>query len=195
MPSAYPIIVMRCIYSGRNELEEKYKQSELDVTVLKDHLALRGDLTKHAQSLCHDLRSRIRDMEQELRHERLDRKDVCTDLTHQYKTMQTDMTMKVKRIGEEVTLLREQLVHCQEKLSAERKEREQMQQEKDATIAELQNKLDNMEIDYEKILHDTLDSLTSNLAKARLQWEKESMSSHQQYKELLFDFGLNSMDI
>ncbi|XP_019903369.1 coiled-coil domain-containing protein 153 isoform X3 [Esox lucius] len=149
---------------GRNELEEKYKQSELDVTVLKDHLALRGDLTKHAQSLCHDLRSRIRDMEQELRHERLDRKDVCT-------------------------------VHCQEKLSAERKEREQMQQEKDATIAELQNKLDNMEIDYEKILHDTLDSLTSNLAKARLQWEKESMSSHQQYKELLFDFGLNSMDI
>ena len=42
---------------------------------------------------------------------------------------------------------------CQEELSKEKREREQMEQEKDATIAELQHKLDNMETDYEKILH------------------------------------------
>ena len=42
---------------------------------------------------------------------------------------------------------------CQEELGKEKGEREQMEQEKDATIAELQHKLDNMETDYEKILH------------------------------------------
>ncbi|XP_038817810.1 coiled-coil domain-containing protein 153 [Salvelinus namaycush] len=180
---------------GGNELAEKYRRSALDVTVLRDHLALRGDVALQAQSISHDLRSRMRDMEQELHHERLDRKDVSADLTRQYKTMQTDMTVKVKKLGDEAILLREQLAQCQEELRAERKAHEQLQQEKDTTIADLQNKLDNMETDYEKILHDTLDSLTSQLAEARLRWEHESTVVHQEYKELLSDFGLNSLDI
>ncbi|XP_036821065.1 coiled-coil domain-containing protein 153 isoform X2 [Oncorhynchus mykiss] len=149
---------------GGIELEEKYRRSALDVTVLRDHLALRGDVAQQAQSISHDLRSRMRDMEQELHHERLDRKDVNA-------------------------------AQCQEELRAERKAHEQLQQEKDTTIADLQNKLDNMETNYEKILHDTLDSLTSQLAEARLRWEQESTVVHQEYKELLSDFGLNSLDI
>ncbi|XP_070987930.1 dynein regulatory complex protein 12 [Oncorhynchus clarkii lewisi] len=180
---------------GGIELEEKYRRSALDVTVLRDHLALRGDVAQQAQSISHDLRSRMRDMEQELHHERLDRKDVNADLTRQHKTMQTDMTVKVKRLGGEAILLREQLAQCQEELRAERKAHEQLQQEKDTTIADLQNKLDDMETNYEKILHDTLDSLTSQLAEARLRWEQESTVVHQEYKELLSDFGLNSLDV
>ncbi|XP_064838771.1 coiled-coil domain-containing protein 153 isoform X2 [Oncorhynchus masou masou] len=180
---------------GGSELEEKYRRSALDVTVLRDHLALRGDVAQQAQSISHELRSRMRDMEQELHHERLDRKDVNADLTRQHKTMQTDMTVKVKRLGGEAILLREQLAQCQEELRAERKAHEQLQQEKDTTIADLQNKLDDMETNYEKILHDTLDSLTSQLAEARLRWEHESTVVHQEYKELLSDFGLNSLDI
>lgn len=45
------------------------------------------------------------------------------------------------------------LVLCQEGLRKEKREREQVEQEKDATIADLQHKLDNMETEYEKILH------------------------------------------
>ncbi len=45
------------------------------------------------------------------------------------------------------------LVLCEEGLRKEKREREQVEQEKDATIADLQHKLDNMETDYEKILH------------------------------------------
>lgn len=48
-----------------------------------DTTALRGDVAQQAQSISHDLRSRMRDMEQELHHERLDRKDVSADLTRQ----------------------------------------------------------------------------------------------------------------
>lgn len=44
-------------------------------------------------------------------------------------------------------------VLCQEELRKEKREREQVEQEKDATIADLQHKLENMETDYEKILH------------------------------------------
>ncbi|XP_042150933.1 coiled-coil domain-containing protein 153 isoform X2 [Oncorhynchus tshawytscha] len=149
---------------GGSELEEKYRRSALDVTVLRDHLALRGDVAQQAQSISHDLRSRMRDMEQELHHERLDRKDVNADLTRQHKTMQTDMTVKVKRLGGEAILLREQLAQCQEELRAERKAHEQLQQEKDTTIADLQNKLDDMETNYEKILHENDSQWDSQLA-------------------------------
>lgn len=45
------------------------------------------------------------------------------------------------------------LVLCQEDLRREKRERERVQQEKDATVNDLQHKLDNMETDYEKILH------------------------------------------
>lgn len=45
------------------------------------------------------------------------------------------------------------LVLRQEELTREKREREQVEQEKDAAIADLQHKLDNMETDYEKILH------------------------------------------
>lgn len=45
------------------------------------------------------------------------------------------------------------LVLCQEELKKEKRIHEQAEQEKDATIADLQHKLDNMEKDYEKILH------------------------------------------
>lgn len=42
---------------------------------------------------------------------------------------------------------------CQEELRKEKREREEMEQDKDAKIADLQHRLDNMETHYEKILH------------------------------------------
>lgn len=42
---------------------------------------------------------------------------------------------------------------CQEELSRERRERGLMEEEKESALADLQHKLDNMETDYEKILH------------------------------------------
>ncbi|XP_053277971.1 coiled-coil domain-containing protein 153 isoform X2 [Pleuronectes platessa] len=84
---------------------------------------------------------------------------------------------------------------CQEELRKEKREREQMEQEKDATIAQLQHKLDNMETDYEKILHDTLDSLTSQLSAARQRQEDTGTTFHQNYQGLLSEFGLNALDI
>lgn len=45
------------------------------------------------------------------------------------------------------------LALCQEELRKERREREQMEQEKDTAMNDLQHKMDNMETDYEKILH------------------------------------------
>ncbi|XP_071756828.1 dynein regulatory complex protein 12 [Centroberyx gerrardi] len=180
---------------SENDLEAKYRRSILDIAVLQDHLALRYDSAMKAQSDSTDLRRRMRDMEQRLQHERQGHRDFNSDFSRQYKTMQAELTTKVKRLEEQVSTLTEQLVLCQEELRTEKREREQVEQDKDAATTDLQHKLDNMETDYEKILHDTLDSLTSQLSAARQGWEDKSTAIHQEYKELLADFGLNALDI
>ncbi|XP_044059295.1 coiled-coil domain-containing protein 153 [Siniperca chuatsi] len=180
---------------SENDLEVKYKRSILDIAILQDHIALQCESVIKVQSDRTDLRRRMRDMEQKLQRERQDHRDINSDLSRQYKTMQQEVTNKVKRLEKEVSQLSEELVLCQEELRKEKREHEQVEQEKDATIADLQHKLDNMETDYKKILHETLDSLTSQLSVTRQGWENKSTTLHQNYKELLSEFGLNALDI
>ncbi|KAL7399965.1 hypothetical protein ABVT39_004451 [Epinephelus coioides] len=181
--------------NSENDLEAKYRRSILDVAILQDHIAFQCESVKKVQSDRADLRRRVRDTEQKLQCERQDHRDVNSDLSRQYKTMQTELGSKVKRLEEEVGQLKEELVLCQDELRKEKREREQVEREKDTTIADLQHKLDNMERDYEKILHETLDSLTSQLSVARQRWEDKSTTLHQNYKELLSEFGLNAQHI
>ncbi|XP_029922537.1 dynein regulatory complex protein 12 [Myripristis murdjan] len=180
---------------SENDLEAKYRRSILDIAVLQDHLALRCDSLVKARSDSIDLRGRMRAMELKLQHERQDNRDVNSVLSRQYMTMQAELTSKVKRLEEEVSRLREQLGLCQEELRTEKRQREVVEREKDATIADLRHKLDGMETDCERILHDTLDSLTSQLSVARQGWEDKSTDIHQKYKDLLSGFGLNALDI
>uniref|UniRef100_A0A8C4SKG4 Dynein regulatory complex protein 12 n=1 Tax=Erpetoichthys calabaricus TaxID=27687 RepID=A0A8C4SKG4_ERPCA len=178
-----------------NSLEEKYRRSTLDVEVLKDHLALRRDIARQAQACSHELKTRLSSLEQTLGEERDDKKAISADLTRQYKTMQTEMGVKVHQLEIEVSRLRQQLAACQESLQNEQQERERITQEKDATIAELQGKIDNMETEYEKILHDSLDNLLSRLADTKMNWVKVSTALHLEYKHKLAGFGLNPLDI
>ncbi|XP_047449199.1 coiled-coil domain-containing protein 153 [Mugil cephalus] len=181
-------------FAGENVLEEKYRRSVLDVAVLQDHIALQSESVRKVQSDRIDLRRRMRDMEQKLQHERENHRDVNSDFSRQYKTMKTELTDKVKRLEQEVSQLREDLALCQEELSKEKREREKVQQEKDGIIADLQHKLDGMETEYEKVLHETLDGLTAQLHAARRGREEKSAGLHRNYKEVLSEFGLNALD-
>ncbi|XP_022609516.1 coiled-coil domain-containing protein 153 isoform X1 [Seriola dumerili] len=180
---------------SENDLETKYRRSMLDIAILQDRIALQCESVRKIQSDRIDLSTRMRDMEQKLQHERQDHRDVNSALSRQFKTMQTELTNKVKRLEKEVSQLNEELALCQEELRKEKREREKMERDKDATIADLLHKLDNMEMHYEKVLHDTLDSLSSQLSVARQKWEDNSTALHQNYKGLLSEFGLNAVDI
>ncbi|XP_071353173.1 dynein regulatory complex protein 12 isoform X2 [Trachinotus anak] len=186
---------LTCLTKSDNDLETKYRRSVLDVAVLQDRIALQCESVIKVQSDRIDLRTRMRDMEQKLQQERQDHRDINSALSCQYKTMQTELTNKVKRLEKEVNQLNGELALCQEELRKEKREREKMEQDKDATIADLLHKLDNMETQYENVLHDTLDSLSSQLSVARQRWEDKSTALHQNYKGLLSEFGLNALDI
>ncbi|TNN67737.1 Coiled-coil domain-containing protein 153 [Liparis tanakae] len=117
------------------------------------------------------------------------------DLSRRYNAMQTEMTSEVQRMEKEVSQLSEKLVMCQQELSKETRAREQVEREKDSVIADLRHQLELMETDYEKILHENLDSLSSQLSAAQRGWEDESTAAHPKYEALLSEFGLNARNI
>ncbi|XP_072342467.1 dynein regulatory complex protein 12 isoform X2 [Scyliorhinus torazame] len=84
---------------------------------------------------------------------------------------------------------------CQQQLARTQEEKLQIIKEKDSTIKELQSKIDNMETEYEAIVHDSLDMLLNKLETSRLQWEKAATSFHLEQKQKLLEFGLNPLEI
>ncbi|XP_072247836.1 dynein regulatory complex protein 12 [Leuresthes tenuis] len=180
---------------SENDLEERYRRSILDIAILQDHIVLQCETIRKIQSDRTNLRRNVRDIEQKLQCERQDHWDVSSDLSRQYKSMQTELTKKVARLEKETSQLKEELLLCQEELNKEKRERVQVEQEKDAVIADLQHKLDSLETDYERVLHETLDGLTAQLATVRQGWENKSPTFNQSEKELLSEFGINAQDI
>nr|XP_009668540.1 PREDICTED: coiled-coil domain-containing protein 153 [Struthio camelus australis] len=67
--------------------------------------------------------------------------------------------------------------------------------EKDVTITQLQSRLDTMEMEYEKILHGSLDLVLAKLAGASQYWEEMGTSISLENKERLQEFGLNPLEI
>ncbi|XP_078055345.1 dynein regulatory complex protein 12 [Mustelus asterias] len=116
-------------------------------------------------------------------------------MTRQYKTMRSDMDLRVHQLEIEVSRLQQELKSCQQQLARTQEEKLQIIKEKDSTIKELQSKIDNMETEYEVILHDSLDMLLNKLETARLQWEKTATSFHLEQKQKLLEFGLNPLEI
>ncbi|XP_022530943.2 coiled-coil domain-containing protein 153 [Astyanax mexicanus] len=174
-----------------DEVAQSYRRSLLEVAVLKDRLALKTDVAQQAISARDDLQYQIRDLKQTLSQEKLGMKDITTDLNRQYKTLQTNLEAKVEYLETRVSELQQQLDQCQGDLKTEREQREQTEEGKDAQITDLQSKLDNMETEYEKILHGCLDSLLSHLAEARRNWEDVSSDIHQEFKDMLIELRLN----
>ncbi|XP_078282855.1 dynein regulatory complex protein 12 isoform X2 [Rhinoraja longicauda] len=84
---------------------------------------------------------------------------------------------------------------CQQQLAKTQEEKAQIISEKDSTIKELQLKIDNMETEYEAILHDSLDLLLNKMEKAGQQWEKAATNLHSEHKQKLLEFGLNPLEI
>lgn len=176
-------------------LESKYQRSCLDVAILQDYVATQSESVIRVQSDRSDLRRRVRDVEQRLQHERQDHRDISSDLSRQYKTMQTELSNKVKSLEKEVSTLKEELAQCQEELKKEKRQLELVTHEKDTIIDDLQHKQKHMEAEFEKILHETLDDLTSQLTVARHEWDKKGAALHQSYKEILKEFSLDTLDI
>jgi len=176
-------------------IEDKYKQTLNEIEALKDHLSTRKQLARRAEAHSEEWRSKMTVAQEELEQQRTDQRDVTSDMTRQYKTMQTEMGVRVHHLEADLAKTKTQLAKTEQDLKATRQEKERLTEEKDQTIAELEEKIRNMEFAYENMLHEALDNLVLKLDAAKKRWEAEATHIHYIEKAKLLEFGLNPLEI
>ncbi|XP_053126136.1 coiled-coil domain-containing protein 153 isoform X1 [Hemicordylus capensis] len=175
--------------------EEKYQKTVLEVDTLKQHLVLRRDVARQAMADSEGLKQKLADLEKALEAAQGDKKDIYEEMIRQYQQLQRQTDTRIQRLEAEKENLQEQLAACREDVRQSQADKAQMLEEKETAIAEMQCKIDDMETEYEKILHGSLDCVLAKLQSAKLSWEKEATSIHLEYKDRLKEFGLNPLEI
>lgn len=175
--------------------EDKYKKTVREIEILKEHLAHRNEIARRSQAQASDWRERVQEMQDNLDKQKLEQKDVSAELTRQYKTMHTDMDIRMRELNTEVEHLRQQVSNARQELATAKREKEEMEKEKNEKIRMLEKRIDEMEISYEGVLTEALDSLIGKIDQAKDKWEQEGIKIQEQTKTTLLEFGLNPLDI
>ncbi|XP_028401693.1 coiled-coil domain-containing protein 153-like [Dendronephthya gigantea] len=166
-------------------VEDKYKRTMEEIESLKVELATRTEHARRSREMSARMEERMHEAEADVKQEQEDKRDISTDLTRQYKMMQSELGLKIHILEQTVTTLQSQLASTEAELHEARKERDNIREEKDAIITELQFKIDTMESAYETLLHDTLDKMGDKVEEAKKKWFSESREIQETNKQLL----------
>lgn len=177
------------------ELEDKYQRTMNEIEALKDHLAIRKEYTRRSQSVSFQVHERMTKAEQLLQEHVEDQKAINADMTRQYKTMQTEMGLKMHLLETELIRTQRHSDEAKEKLKKTQEERDHTVRQKDEEIDELKHKVNNMEKAYEGLLREALDNLELKMGEARKKWETSATVIHAQAKQILLELGLNPLYI
>ncbi|NXL31986.1 CC153 protein, partial [Glaucidium brasilianum] len=141
------------------------------------------------------LKRRLWDLEKALEQAQENKRDICEEMARQYQELQKQTAAHSQRLEAKVKSLQEQL-------AARLWENQQTQEtaswalaERDRTITQLQGRLDATEMEYEKILHGSLDLVLAKMAEASQRWEELGTTIAMEHKERLQEFGLNPPEI
>jgi len=116
-------------------------------------------------------------------------------MTRQYKTMQTEMGLRIHQLETELGRTRTQLSATEAELKKSYEDRKKMLEERENEIVDLKLKIDSMEQAYENVLREALDTLMHKLDLAKDHWETQSAMIQTKNKQTLLEFGLNPLDI
>ncbi|KAK2179997.1 hypothetical protein NP493_463g02050 [Ridgeia piscesae] len=162
--------------------------------MLKEHLAVRKELTRRTQAASEDWRERMEDAEKTLDDQKSTHVSVNADISRQYKTMQHEMGLRNTLLDMDVQKLTGNLAITQDELQTTQRSMKKMCEEKDDEISILRLKIDSMGTQYETVLMDNLDRLVDKMDTMRSQWEETTLNIHDYNKERLLEFGFNPLE-
>jgi hypothetical protein len=182
---------------GNGELtdEDRLKLKNHEIDSLKDNLALRRDLTRRSKAMLDEVKEKLDDTYQQIDEIESTHKASSAYLTHQYKTMQTEMQVKERQIELECAITQRKLNETQTKLEHEIAEKLRIKREKEEKIEELEQNISQIRIMYDSIITSTFDTFIENLNEKKSTWEDTSIQVQTKNKILLAELGLKIHDI
>ncbi|NXT50896.1 CC153 protein, partial [Pluvianellus socialis] len=152
-------------------------------------------MTWQAKADNEGLEQRLWDLEKALEQAQEDKRDIHKEMTRQYQELQKQTAANSQRLEAKVKSLQEQIATRLQESQQIQDTATQALAEKDKTIAQLQGKLNAMEMEYEKILHGSLDLMLAKMAEASQHWEDVRTTIAVEHKERLQEFGLSPLEI
>lgn len=175
--------------------EDKLKLKTHEVESLKDNLAFRKDFARKSNAIYEEMKVKLEETNNQIGEMEKIHTASSAYLTHQYKTMQNEMAIKMHQLETELIATRKQLEATENHLQNEIQEKKRIVVEKDEKISELEQKINNIQITYDSVIHLTLDSFNQNIDRKKLEWENSSVQLQTKNKILLAELGLKIHDI
>eukprot|EP00033_Pygsuia_biforma_P002383 GCRY01002637.1.p1 GENE.GCRY01002637.1~~GCRY01002637.1.p1 ORF type:complete len:195 (-),score=40.69 GCRY01002637.1:511-1095(-) len=174
------------------ELEEKLKRATVKIDALERELVLRSEQTSRAIASRNELREKVNDFHSDFQREKIDRSDLVSDMTRQYKAMQEELINRINVLETAKSELTENLELAQLALDETKKEKDRIIATKDKIIAEQKQKMEEMALEFGDMLKETLDKMSERIEVSSAMWEADSGIEN---KERLQEFGLGHLNI
>eukprot|EP00055_Hartaetosiga_balthica_P000375 m.136364 g.136364 ORF g.136364 m.136364 type:complete len:202 (-) comp10638_c0_seq1:225-830(-) len=171
--------------------DDKVKQAQRQMELLRTSLAEARDETRRTSSKMMTVSGDLQMKTVALSTQEESTRDITSDLTRQYKLMQSQLMSKILDLQEVNRVLQDRLEVTQRSLQDTRIQAEKTLREKEDMIAQLTQRIQSMESAYESVLNEALDAMASKVETARDKWEVESYVVQQRNKDVLMEFGLS----
>lgn len=168
------------------ELDEatKTKLFMLTCQSLQVQLAERSEEASRALAQKRELQGRVEQMSKDLDEERERTFEITQDMTRQYKGMQEELLSRINKLEETVQELNDQLSESDVRMERLMKDKSSIIQMKDAEIAELRAKMDDMAEEFGEMLRETLEKMRERIEITSGNFDAPDLPIQQKMEEL-----------
>merc|ERR1712188_98457 len=147
------------------ELTEKEQAdiAKMRVEFLERELMLKKEEAVEAIHAKNGLRERVKEYHDEFEREKMRTLDITADMTRQYKAMHELFIMEINQLENQILGLHDQLKLSEMKLERNKADAKTQLDEKEKTINEQHNKMEQMAAEFGSMLEETLKKMTSRI--------------------------------
>eukprot|EP00294_Goniomonas_avonlea_P000008 CAMPEP_0114557548 /NCGR_PEP_ID=MMETSP0114-20121206/9890_1 /TAXON_ID=31324 /ORGANISM="Goniomonas sp, Strain m" /LENGTH=203 /DNA_ID=CAMNT_0001742845 /DNA_START=34 /DNA_END=645 /DNA_ORIENTATION=+ len=153
--------------------EELLAKAKLRIEALERELVARAEAMNRAVAAQNELRQRVVDFHEDFEREKKDTLAITSDMTRQYKAMQEELLRRISVLENTIHEQKDQLEAAHQQNEDLRKAKDQVILLKDATIAELKQKMEDMAVEFGDMLRETLDKMTERIEATSSDWDND----------------------
>ncbi len=165
----------------------KAKLFMLTCQSLQVQLAERTEESSKALAAKRELQSRMEQIAKDFDEEKNQTFEITQDMTRQYKSMQEELLNRINKLEETVQELNDQLADSDVRVERILKDKNSIIQMKDAEIAELKSKMDDMADEFSEMLRETLERMRERIEVTSGNFDAPDLPIQQRMEEMKID--------
>jgi len=144
------------------------------IEALERELVQRQDVVNRALQAHNDMRQRQAELLKDFDDEKQTTFAITADMTRQYKSMQEELMRRINTLETTIMEQKDQLELARQANEELHKQKDQELALKDAQIADLKQKMEDMSHEFGEMLKETLDKMSEKIEATSNEWEQDA---------------------